>query len=90
MRDLGSREGIAKAKFEIIQGLSDDGIDVAIIATGIMVPEAIEAGKALAAEGINAMVINMATIKPLDEALVLEAAKKCGKVVWDNEAHCYI
>ncbi len=73
-------------KFEIGKGeVLRDGNDVAIIATGIMVPEAIEAGKALAAEGINAMVINMATIKPLDEALVLEAAKKCGKVVTVEE-----
>ncbi len=73
-------------KFEIGKGeVLRDGKDVAIIATGIMVPEAIEAGKALAAEGINAMVINMATIKPLDEALVLEAAKKCGKVVTVEE-----
>ena len=73
-------------KFQIGKGeLIQDGKDVAIIATGIMVPEAIEAGKKLAEEGISAMVINMATIKPLDEALVLEAAKKCGKVVTVEE-----
>ncbi len=73
-------------KFQIGKGeLNQDGKDVAIIATGIMVPEAIEAGKKLAEEGISAMVINMATIKPLDEALVLEAAKKCGKVVTVEE-----
>ena len=50
-----------------------------------MVPEAIEAGKALAEAGIDAMVINMATIKPLDEELVLAAAKKCGKIVTVEE-----
>ncbi len=73
-------------QFEIGKGeVIQDGTDVAIIATGIMVPEAIEAGKALAAEGISAMVINMATIKPLDEALVLEAAEKCGKIITVEE-----
>ena len=50
-----------------------------------MVYEAIQAGEQLAAEGINAMVINMPTIKPLDEALVIEAAKKCGKVITCEE-----
>lgn len=68
-------------KGEVIQ----DGTDVAIIATGIMVPEAIEAGKALAAEGISARVINMATIKPLDNELVLKAAAECGKIVTVEE-----
>ncbi len=68
-------------KGEMIQ----DGKDVAIIATGIMVPEAIEAGKKLAEEGISAMVINMATIKPIDEEMVLNAAKKCGKIVTVEE-----
>ena len=68
-------------KGEVIQ----DGTDVAIIATGIMVPEAIEAGKALAEAGISARVINMATIKPLDEELVLKAAQECGKVITCEE-----
>ena len=73
-------------KFEIGKGeVIQDGSDIAIIATGIMVPEAIEAAKMLAEEGISALVINMATIKPLDEALVLEAAKKCGKIVTVEE-----
>ncbi len=62
-----------------------DGSDIAVIATGIMVPEAIEAGKILAEAGINARVINMPTIKPLDEELVLLAAKDCGKVVTVEE-----
>ena len=62
-----------------------DGTDVAIIANGLMVYEAIKAGEELAATGINAMVINMPTIKPLDEELVIEAAKKCGKVITCEE-----
>ena len=72
--------------FEIGKGeVLRDGKDIAIIATGILVPEAIEAGKALAEQGIDAMVINMATIKPLDEELVLAAAKQCGKVITVEE-----
>ena len=62
-----------------------DGTDVAIIANGLLVYEAIQAGELLAEAGINAMVINMATIKPLDEELVIEAAKKCGKVITCEE-----
>ncbi len=73
-------------KFEIGKGeIFRDGTDVAIIANGLLTYEAIQAGEALAAEGINAMVINMATIKPLDEELVLEAARKCGKVITCEE-----
>ena len=62
-----------------------DGTDVAIIANGLLVYEAIQAGEALAEMGINAMVINMATVKPLDDELVLEAAKKCGKIITCEE-----
>ena len=62
-----------------------DGSDVAIIANGLLVYEAIQAGELLAQQGISAMVINMATIKPLDEELVLSAAKKCGKVITCEE-----
>ena len=62
-----------------------DGTDVAIIANGLLVYEAIQAGEALAEMGINAMVINMATVKPLDEELVLSAAKKCGKIITCEE-----
>ena len=73
-------------KFQIGKGeILRDGTDVAIIANGLLVYEAIQAGEALAAEGINAMVINMPTIKPLDEELVIEAAKKCGKVITCEE-----
>lgn len=62
-----------------------DGTDVAIIANGLLVYEAIQAGEQLAEMGINAMVINMATVKPLDDELVLEAAKKCGKIITCEE-----
>ncbi len=62
-----------------------DGTDVAIIANGLMVYEAVQAGQRLAEQGINAMIINMSTVKPLDEALVLEAAKKCGKIITCEE-----
>ena len=73
-------------KFEIGKGeILRDGTDVAVIANGLMVYEAIVAAEELAAEGISAMVINMATIKPLDEELVLAAAKKCGRVITCEE-----
>ena len=73
-------------KFQIGKGeIVKDGTDVAIIANGLLAYEAIKAGEMLAEAGINAMVINMATIKPLDEELVLEAAKKCGKVITCEE-----
>ena len=73
-------------KFEIGKGeVLRDGTDVAIIANGLLTYEAILAGEALAEAGINAMVINMATIKPLDEELVIAAAKKCGKVITCEE-----
>ena len=62
-----------------------DGNDVAIIANGLMVYEAIQAGQLLASQGINAMIINMATVKPLDEELVLAAAAKCGKIITCEE-----
>ena len=73
-------------KFEIGKGeILRDGTDVAIIANGLLTYEAIQAGEQLAEMGINAMVINMATVKPLDEELVLEAARKCGKVITCEE-----
>ena len=61
------------------------GKDVAIIANGLLVYEAMKACEELAAAGIDAMLINMATIKPLDEELVLEAAKTCGKIITCEE-----
>ncbi len=68
--------------FEIGKGnVLREGADVVIIACGIMVAKALEAAKTLEAEGINAAVIDMFTVKPLDEKLVVEYAKKCGAVV---------
>ena len=73
-------------KFEIGKGeVIKEGSDVSIIANGLMVNEAIEAGKALEAKGINAEIINIATIKPLDEELVIASAKKTGKVITVEE-----
>ena len=62
-----------------------EGTDVAIIANGLMTYEAMVAAEELAKDGIHAMVINMGTIKPLDEELVLEAARKCGKIITAEE-----
>ena len=62
-----------------------DGADVAIIANGLMVYKAMVAAAELAEQGVDAMVINMATIKPLDEELVLYAAEKCGKIITCEE-----
>ena len=62
-----------------------DGNDIAIIANGLMVYEAIQAGEKLAEMGINARIINMSTIKPLDEELVLKCAKECGKIITCEE-----
>ena len=73
-------------KFEIGKGkVLREGTDVAIIANGLCVAESLDAAEKLAAEGINAQVINMATVKPLDTELVLEAAKATGKVVTVEE-----
>ena len=62
-----------------------EGKDIAILATGLMVNEARIAAEQLAAEGIHARVINLHTIKPLDEELVLKAAAECGKVITAEE-----
>ena len=62
-----------------------NGDDVAIIATGLMVNEALIAAEELKAEGINARVINIHTIKPLDEDIIIKAAKECGCVVTAEE-----
>ena len=73
-------------QFEIGKGeLLKGGNDIAIIANGILVPEAVKAAQELAAEGIDARVINMATIKPIDKDIVLAAAKECGKIVTVEE-----
>ena len=72
--------------FQIGKGeVMREGTDIAIIANGLMVYEAIQAGEALAQEGINARIINMSTVKPLDEEMVLKAAKECGKIITCEE-----
>ena len=68
-------------KGEVIQ----DGADVAVIANGLLVAEAIEAGRLLAEAGISARIINMPTIKPLDEELVVKAAQECGRIITCEE-----
>lgn len=73
-------------KFEIGKGVQlRDGSDVTIIATGLMVNEALMAQEQLAADGISARVINMHTIKPLDREIVLKAAKETGAIVTAEE-----
>lgn len=62
-----------------------EGKDAAVFACGLMVNEALEAAKLLAAEGIEVSVINMHTIKPIDAACVTEYAQKCGNVVTVEE-----
>jgi transketolase len=62
-----------------------EGKDAVIIATGIMVAEALKARDLLRAEGIDAGVINLSTIKPIDSAAVIAAAKRCGAVVTAEE-----
>ena len=74
-------------KFELGRGIQmADGHDVALIATGMMVEVALRARDLLATEGISARVINIHTIKPLDEELVLRAAAETGAVVTAEEA----
>ena len=70
------------SEFTIGKGIVvKEGSDVTIITSGIMVAEALEAAKLLSAQGISAAVIDMFTVKPLDEALVLEYAEKTGCIV---------
>lgn len=77
-------------KFEIGKAvILTQGNDVALIATGLLVYEALEAAKTLKEKGINARVINMSTIKPLDNETVLKAAKEC-KFIVTSEEHSII
>ncbi|MCD8127569.1 MAG: transketolase family protein [Clostridiales bacterium] len=72
--------------FQIGKGeVLTQGNDVAILATGLLVYEALLAAQALKNEGISARVINLCTIKPLDEELVVTAARECGKVITCEE-----
>lgn len=73
-------------KFEIGKGVElREGNDVAIIATGMMVQKAIEASDKLSEEGINARVINISTIKPIDKELIIKAAKETKGIVTAEE-----
>ena len=77
-------------RFEIGKGITlREGKDVTIVATGLEVQSALEAAQKLAADGIDAEVINIHTIKPLDEELILASAKKTGRVV-TAEGHSVI
>ncbi len=73
-------------KFEIGKGVYlNEGTDVTIIATGLMVERAIQAVELLKNEGISAALINMATIKPIDKDIIIDAAKKTGCIVTAEE-----
>ncbi len=73
-------------KFEIGKGVTlEDGSDVTIVATGMMVDLALQAKKELSEEGINARVINIHTIKPIDKELLVKAAKETGAIVTAEE-----
>ena len=73
-------------QFEIGKGITlRQGEDITVIATGLMVGEALKAVDSLAAQGVHARLIDMHTIKPLDEELVLKAAKETGRIVTVEE-----
>lgn len=73
-------------RFELGKGITlRDGKDVTVVATGLMVGEAVKAAKALEAEGVDARVIDLHTIKPLDTDLILKAAKETGRLVTVEE-----
>ena len=72
--------------FQIGKGVEmKEGSDVTIVATGLMVNEALQAHELLAAEGISARVINIATIKPLDKDIIIKAAQETGAIVTAEE-----
>jgi len=73
-------------KFQIGKGVQlKEGTDATIIATGIMVSEALEASKQLEEKGLKVRVINIHTIKPIDEEIIIKAAKETGKIVTAEE-----
>ena len=73
-------------KFEMGKGITlRDGKDVTIVATGILVGEAIKAGELLAAEGIDARIINIHTIKPIDKELLVKASRETGGILTCEE-----
>lgn len=73
-------------KFQLGKGVQlKNGNDVTIIATGIMVQEALKAAKRLSGEGIEARVVNIHTIKPIDREIIINAAKETGAIVTAEE-----
>lgn len=77
-------------KFQLGKGITiSDGQDVTIIATGLMVNTAIEAGQLLAEEGIKARIIDIHTIKPFDKDIIIKAAKETGAIVTAEEHNIY-
>ena len=79
---------VHEAGFEYRQGQAavvKDGGDVAIMACGIMVPEALKAAESLDAKGVSAAVVDMHTVKPIDSKTVVTFAKKCGRIVTAEE-----
>lgn len=80
----------ADYKFEIGKGVQlEEGTDVTIIATGLMVGMALEARKMLADEGISARVVNIHTIKPIDRDIIIKASKETGAIVTAEEHSIY-
>ena len=77
-------------KFEIGKGVQlAEGKDVTIIATGLMVPYALDARELLKADGIDAAVVNIHTIKPIDKEIIIKAAKNTGAIVTAEEHNVY-
>lgn len=77
-------------KFELGKGIVlKEGSDVTVIATGLMVHEAVKAGEMLEAEGINSRIIDIHTIKPIDKELIIKAAKETGAIVTAEEGNVY-
>ncbi|QEY34734.1 transketolase family protein [Caproiciproducens galactitolivorans] len=73
-------------KFELGKGITlKDGKDITIIATGLMVSRALEAVKALAEQGIDARLVNIHTIKPIDREIIVKAAQETGKIITVEE-----
>jgi transketolase len=76
----------ATYKFELGKGIvMKEGSDITIVATGLMVNEAVQAAETLAAEGISARVVNIHTIKPLDKELICKCAEETGVIVTAEE-----
>ena len=72
--------------FELGKGITlHEGNDVTVVATGLVVNEALKAVKELEAEGINARLINIHTIKPIDREIIIKAAKETGRIITVEE-----